>query len=117
MAIKPDCLTKDSIIEINKQFENGTLRDERSLDFTIYKVSRTQGVNRKAATLLIEIVTKHPFIDGNKRTAIESMKALLAMHGKEITTKDNTLFDMISRITSQRYTTDETTTWIANHTK
>lgn len=117
MAIKPDCLTKNSIIEINKQFENGTLRDEGSLDYTIYKVSRTQGVNQKAATLLIEIATKHPFIDGNKRTAIESMKAFLNMHGKKITTKDNTLFDLIFRITSQRYTTKETTTWIANHTK
>lgn len=110
-------MTKESIIEINKCFENGALRDEGGLDFIIYNVSRTRGVNRKAATLLIEIVTKHPFVDGNKRTAIESTKAFLDKCSKKITVKDNTLFDLIFRITSQRYTVDETTTWIANHTK
>ncbi len=110
-------MTKKSLIEINKCFENGALRDEGGLDFIIYNVSRTRGVNRKAATLLTEIVTKHPFVDGNKRTAIESMKAFLDKYNKKITVNDNTLFDLIFRVTSRRYRIDEAATWIANHIK
>lgn len=117
MKSKFDSLTKESIIEINRRFENGAIRDEGALDHIIYKTSRTKGINRKAATLLVELAAKHPFFDGNKRTAIESAKVFLALHRKKITAKDNTLFDLIFRITSQRYTIDEATIWIANHTK
>lgn len=117
MKTRFDSFTKESIIKINKRFEDGAVRDEGALDHTIYKTSRTKGINRKAATLLVEIATKHPFFDGNKRTAIETTRVFLSLHKKEITAKDNTLFDLVFRITSQRYTLEETTIWIANHTK
>ena len=117
MIIKADSLTRESIVSINGRFEDGAIRDGGALDYIIYKVSKTRGINRKAATLLIEITTKHPFFDGNKRTAIESTKVLLAAHNKKITVKDNTIFDLIFRITSRRYRIDEATMWIANHTK
>jgi len=117
LKIKFDSFTKESIIEINKRFEDGVMRDEGTLEHIIYRTSRTKGINRKAATFLVEIARHHPFFDGNKRTAIESAKVFLSLHGKKITAKDNTLFDLIFRITSQRYTIDEVTIWVANHTK
>jgi len=115
--MRPDSLAKETIIQINKEFVDGTLRDEATIDYIVYTVARTRGTNQKAATLLTETTTKHPFIDGNKRTAIEATKLLLHHYDKEITVKDNTLFDLIFRITSQRYSIKEATTWIANHTK
>jgi len=117
LKIKPDSLTKESMIQINKQFEDGALRDEATLEYIVYVVSKTRGDNQKAATMLTEITTKHPFIDGNKRTAIEATKTLLNLYHKKITAKDQTIYDLIYRITSQRYTIKESTTWIANHIK
>jgi len=112
-----DSLDKEFIISINKDFGEGAVRDEGAIDYIIYKTSKRRGINRKAATLLVEIAKQHLFFDGNKRTAIESMRTFLTLNGKKLTVRDNTLFDLIFRITSQRYTIDEATIWIANHTK
>ncbi len=117
MVLKADSLTKKSLVNINRQFEKGAVRDEGTLDHIIFEVSKTRGINRKGARLLVEITTKHPFFDGNKRTAIESMKAFLAQHNKKITVRDETLYDLIYRVTSQRNAIDEVAMWIANHTK
>ena len=38
--------------------------------------------------LLYEIVTTHPFVDGNKRTAFEAAKTFLRENGKTLQTKD-----------------------------
>ena len=111
-----DSLSKDCLIGINKRFR-ATLRDEGTLDYIVYKTSKTRGINRKAATLLIEIVTQHPFYDANKRTAIEAMEMFLESHNREIVVRDSTLFDLVFRITSKRYSINDISNWIANHTK
>jgi len=115
--IRFDSFEKKNITKINRRFENGVIRDEGYLNHITYKTSRTKGVNRKAATPLVEIATNHPFFDGNKRTAIKTTKVVLSLHGREIIAKNSASFDLVFRITSQRYTIDETTIWIANHTK
>lgn len=38
--------------------------------------------------LLYEIITTHPFVDGNKRTALEITKAFLLANGKTLQIKD-----------------------------
>ena len=48
-------LTKEAIIEINKKFENGAMLNEGTLEYIVYKVGKIRGIDRKAATLLIEI--------------------------------------------------------------
>ena len=45
-------LSKEAIIEINKQFDKGITRNEGDLDHIVYKVANTRGIDRKAATLV-----------------------------------------------------------------
>jgi len=53
-------VTKELIIEINKMIgETGHLRDDATLDYIV------EHSTNKAK----DIATKHPFIDGNKRTS------------------------------------------------
>ena len=111
-----DSLSKDCLIGINKRF-GATLRDEGTIDYIVYKTSKTRGINKKAATLLIEITTQHPFYDGNKRTAVEAMKTFIKLHDRKLIVRDGTLFDLVFRVANRRYSIDDVAVWIMNHTK
>ena len=110
-------LTKEAIIEINKQFENGTMLNEGTLEYIVYKVANTRGIDRKAATLLIEIARKHVFTDGNKRTAFESMLAFLKINGKELEVGETSRFNVVVWVVKPKTQLTEIVTWIANHTR
>ena len=88
-------LTKEAIIEINKKFDKGITRNEGEIEHIVYKVANTRGIDRKAATLLIEIARRHAFADGNKRTAFESMLAFLKINGKELEVGENSRFNVV----------------------
>jgi len=63
--------------------------DRGELDFIVNKVQSSKtDVYHKAAMLLFEIITTHPFIDGNKRTAFEAAEAFLWKNGKSLKLKD-----------------------------
>jgi death-on-curing family protein len=110
-------LTKEAIIEINKKFENGTMLNEGNLEHVVYKVANTRGIDRKAATLLIELARKHAFTDGNKRTAFESMLAFLKINGKELEVGETSRFNVVVWAVKPKTQLDEIVTWIANHTR
>ena len=110
-------LTKEAIIEINKQFENGTMLNEGTLEYIVYKVANIRGIDRKAATLLIEIARKHTFTDGNKRTAFESMLAFLKINGKELEVGKTSRFNVVVWVVKPKTQLEEIVTWIANHTR
>ena len=76
----------DEIIEINEKLGYGVV-NEGALDFILAKIKSRKpttdvkkNVSTAAAVLWYEIITQHPFIDGNKRTATESMKLLLKLN-------------------------------------
>jgi len=110
-------LSKEAIITVNKQFEDGTLRDEAMLDHLVFKVANTRGIDRKAATLLIEISRRHPFLDGNKRTAFETMNAFLKLNGKTLQVGETSRFNVVVWAVKPQTKLDEVVTWIANHTR
>ena len=110
-------LAKEAIIEINKQFESGSILNEGLLEYIVYKVANTRGIDRKAATLLIEIARKHAFTDGNKRTAFQSMTAFLKINGKELDVGENSRFNVVVWAVKPQTDLEEIVTWIANHTR
>ena len=66
-----ETLTKEDIIEINKKVgEKGKVINEANLEFALHKLSRNVSIEKKAATLLHDLVAAHIFLDGNKRTAL-----------------------------------------------
>jgi len=110
-------LSKEVIININKQFEDGSIRSEGEIDYIVYKVANTRGIDRKAANLLIEIARRHPFLDGNKRTAFESMITFLELNGKKLEVGPSSRFNVVVWSIKPRTSLDEVVTWIANHTR
>ena len=73
----------DEIIEINKKL-GYTGVNKGALDFILTKIKSRKpakdlkkNISYAASVLWYEIITQHPFLDGNKRTAAESMKHLI----------------------------------------
>jgi len=61
---------KEELIRVNKGF-GGNLRSDSSIDFAIEKQDEKKiGEYKKLAYLFRAILVDHPFIDGNKRTAM-----------------------------------------------
>ncbi len=110
-------LSKEAITEINKKFDNGTLRNEGELEHIVYKVGNTRGIDRKAATLLMDIARRHAFADGNKRTAFQAMSAFLKLNGKELEVGETSRFNVVVWSVKPATTLEEIATWIANHTR
>ena len=95
-------ISKEDIIRINKEFGGG-LRSDASLDFAIQQQSNNKmGSYKKLAYLWRAILVDHPFIDGNKRTAMfvalafaneekkEADRDLLLHHNLSITSRNIT---------------------------
>ncbi len=110
-------LAKEAITGINTGFAGGHLRSEGELEFIVWKVAETRGVDRKAATLLMEISRRHPFVDGNKRTAFQSMLALLQLNGKKMDVGEASRFNVVVWSVKPKTSIEEIVNWIANHTR
>lgn len=110
-------LSKDALTGINKKFSDQGLRSEAELEFISYKVLNTRGVNRKAATLLMEIARRHPFTDGNKRTAYEAAITLLELNGKRLEVGESSRFNVVVWAVKPKTGVEEIVEWTANHTR
>ena len=75
-------------------------------------------IHRKAAILMRNIITGHAFIDGNKRTGFESMKAFLERNGKVfILEREEEIISMVIRIAKGEADMDEIQSWIKSDSK
>jgi len=81
------------------------IRDEGMLESAIAQPKATfEGqflhptVFDQAAAYLFHICQNHPFIDGNKRTALSACLVFLGMNGYKITTPTNNLYDLTIQI-------------------
>ena len=110
-------LSKEVIININKHFTDGSIRSEAEIEHIVFKVANVRGIDRKAATLLIEIARRHTFVDGNKRTAFESMLAFLELNGKKLEVGATSRFNIVVWSVKPKTNIEEIVTWIANHTR
>jgi len=110
-------LSKEAIIQINKQFSDGFARDEGALDYIVWRVAETRGIDRKAGRLLLEIARRHPFNDGNKRTAYESMNAFLQLNGKELSVGNDSKFNVVIWTIKKKVSLNQIVIWISNHTR
>ncbi len=73
-------------------------------------------VPEKAAALIRGIIQDHPFVDGNKRTAMLSGLTLLEINGLEFTAKNGELEDFAVRITTDNLDVAAIAEWLAAHT-
>ncbi len=78
-------------------------------------LSEEQAIVRKAAYLLFNLVNLHPFLDGNKRTAFEVVKAFLNLNGWEFEPSQDDAFSTLKSISSGRIDAESTENWIARN--
>ncbi len=88
-----------------------------NLDFLVDQMEIPKSIERKAATLFYGILTSHPFVDGNKRTAIASIEIFLRENKKELIAEDEELWDIVHRISSEKLKFEEVVNWIKKKIK
>ncbi len=74
------CMKIDKIIKINKR-HGGVPLTLSNLDFALEKANREKNPYKKSSHLIRGIVQGHPFLDGNKSTAIEVSLRIFSKHG------------------------------------
>ena len=57
------------IVSLNKKF-GGSLINKSNLDFAVSKANMEKNIYKRNAHILRGIIVNHPFLDGNKRTAV-----------------------------------------------
>ena len=71
----------------------------------------------KTGALVQSIVKNHPFVDGNKRTALVSCIVFLKMNGAifDVSQKDSVKFMM--QVANKNLSVDEISSWIKKHSE
>ena len=71
----------------------------------------------KAASLMHSIIKNHPFIDGNKRTAITSASIFLQRNNYILTASNKELEQFTLKIASENIEIEKIANWFKKHTK
>ena len=115
-------LTVEKIIQIHDEII--TLYDgargilsEATLHFMVFRANRMEDPFTRAATILHAIGTQHPFMDGNKRTALIVAENVLGQSGFFIAADDDSLVKFMLDVASYRYEPDEIEQWLRMHSE
>jgi len=70
-----------------------------------------------AAALLQSLLKNHPFVDGNKRTALTSASIFLEINGYLLNRNDNEIVEFAVRVDNANLTLEEISEWLEKNTK
>jgi death-on-curing protein len=73
-----------------------------------------KGILDQAAAYLFHLCQNHPFVDGNKRTALASSLVFLKLNGVEISDPKGRLYDLVMRVANGKATKSEISTELNN---
>ena len=111
-------LTKEEIIKIHERVIEETggssgLLNKGLLDLVLDQAKVSNDIIQKSIVILFGIIQNHPFIDGNKRTALESFYTFLNYNSINIEMKDiNETEDIIIRIAKNEISKNIVRKWI-----
>ena len=71
----------------------------------------------KAAVLGHSLLKNHPFVDGNKRTAVAAMELLLEENGYELRVPKNSLYRLALDIENNSLSEQAIARWLKRHSK
>jgi len=101
--------------------EHGDL-SRSNLEYVLEAVKQIGGnagdrhaVKRKASFLLYNLISQHPFVNGNKRTAFELVKLFLRLNGYEIKAKSQETYVFLADIAAGRISLNRVEEWIATN--
>lgn len=84
---------------------------------SLFGADAYQTLPLKAAALLHSVITSHPLIDGNKRTAWALMVTFLALNSREVIADTDDAFDFVLSIATGQQELSVHASWIAEHLK
>ena len=110
-------LTTEEIIKIHDEIIKETgghsvILSKGNREFIVSQVEITKTVERKAVILFHGILTKHPFVDGDKRTALEAAKVFLCLNGKTFKATEDELWTNLHDISEGKLKFEEVVIWI-----
>ena len=71
----------------------------------------------KAAALLQSLLKNHPFVDGNKRTALTSAGIFLKMNGWRLINNHEKEVEFGVKVDNANLTLEEISKWLKNHSE
>ena len=99
----------------------------RSLDLLMSAISRPLAsfggldlypdIFSKAAAILHSLVLNHPFVDGNKRTAVVTTARFLYINGFLLKMSKKDLILSALKVASKEWKMNEISSWLKNHSK
>jgi death-on-curing protein len=69
----------------------------------------------KATAVFQSLIKNHPFVDGNKRTAIVCLVIFLNLNGYEFKINPDKLVDDVIKIETENWSKSKINTWISSH--
>lgn len=97
----------------------------RSLDLLLSSIARPQAsfggsdlyknINEKGASIVHSIILKHPFIDGNKRTAITSLARFLHINGFKLSATDEQIVKFMLKVAINSVSQLDISNWIERY--
>lgn len=94
-----------------KLIESAVARPQVTFDgLDLYKT-----IFDKAAALLHSLLKNHPFIDGNKRTALSSAGIFLSLNGYKLINKHKQEVTFMLDVANDKLTLQEISTWLKKY--
>lgn len=90
--------------------------DSSAIGYISSVVKSTKGLYKKSARLLMHIVERHPFLDGNKRTAFQCASDFLEYHGKEIDAEAEEIQKFMNTVARGNSSFQEVVKWLKEKT-
>lgn len=118
-------LTLEEIIEINadticKHGGIHAIRDRAALEAAVGRPQSGyyRDAIEEAAALFESLSQNHPFVDGNKRTALTAAAVFLMMNGYELAFDDSQAYSWLTELfENQRLNKAEIESWLRGHTQ
>jgi death-on-curing protein len=103
---------------------SGGVRDLGLLDSALARPRATFGGEdlypelwHKAAALMHSLIKNHPFVDGNKRTALTATGLFLELNGYTMTATNEEALDFTRQVVLGKIDVEAMAAWLENHTR
>jgi death-on-curing protein len=116
-------LSVADLVRLNERMVNrwggiAGVRDQSLLESAVARpqIGYYEGVTEEAAALCESLLQNHPFLDGNKRTAVVATAVFLRWNGYRLEFADREMYDwLMGLFESGRVTKESLHSWIRTH--
>ena len=71
----------------------------------------------KGAALMHSLISNHPFVDGNKRTALTATGIFLGLNGRMLIASNEQALDFVRSAVSEKLGVEEIAAWLQAHSQ